>query len=93
VTDIGISKVAETQGYTRVGTVIGTPKYMSPEHAWATMSGRRATSTPRHRRVRDAHRTPPFVGAEMALMRAHTEQTPDPLRSYDAEIPRRSIGS
>jgi len=88
VTDFGISKVAETQGYTRVGTVIGTPKYMSPEQCLGydvgPASDQYALGIVAYEMLTGR---PPFVGAEMALMRAHTEQTPDPLRSIRAEIP------
>jgi serine/threonine-protein kinase len=88
VTDFGIAKVAETTGYTRVGTVVGTPAYMSPEqcmgHDVGPASDQYALGIVAYEML--AGQTP-FIGNGMAMMRAHTDQAPPPLRTTRAEVP------
>ena len=88
VTDFGIAKVAETPGYTRVGTIVGTPTYMSPEQCMGydvgPASDQYALGIVAYQML-TGH--PPFEGTGMAMMRAHTEQTPVPLRSERGDLP------
>ena len=88
VTDFGIAKVAETPGYTRVGTVVGTPAYMSPEqcmgHEVGPASDQYALGVVAYEML--SGRTP-FTGGGLALMRMHTEETPPPLRQVRDDVP------
>jgi len=88
VTDFGIAKVAETPGYTRVGAVIGTPAYMSPEQCTGAdvgpASDQYALGIVAYEML--AGKTP-FTGASLAMMRAHTDQAPPPLRPILADVP------
>ena len=76
VTDFGIAKVAEAPGYTRVGTVVGTPAYMSPEqcmgHDVGPASDQYALGIVAYEMLTGQT---PFTGSGMALMRAHTDQS------------------
>jgi serine/threonine-protein kinase len=87
VTDFGIAKVAETQGYTRVGTVVGTPAYMSPEqcmgHDVGPASDQYALGIVAYEMLSGQT---PFTGGGLALMRAHTDHDPPPLRSARADV-------
>jgi serine/threonine-protein kinase len=88
VTDFGIAKVAEAPGYTRVGTVLGTPTYMSPEQCMALdvgpASDQYSLGVVAYQML--AGRTP-FSGDAMAIMRAHTTEAPPPLSSLRADVP------
>jgi serine/threonine-protein kinase len=88
VTDFGIAKVAEAPGYTRVGTVVGTPAYMSPElcmgYDVGPASDQYALGIVAYEMIA-GH--PPFSGGGMAMMRAHTDQAPPSLRGVRAEVP------
>jgi serine/threonine protein kinase len=90
VTDFGIAKVAEAPGYTRVGTVVGTPAYMSPEqcmgHDVGPASDQYAVGIVAYEML--AGRTP-FTGTGMAMMRAHAGEPPPALRSLRADVPER----
>ena len=87
VTDFGIAKVAEAPGYTRVGTVLGTPTYMSPEQCMALdvgpASDQYSLGIVAYQML--AGRTP-FIGEAMAIMRAHTTEAPPSLRSVRADV-------
>ena len=88
VTDFGIAKVAEAPGYTRVGTVLGTPTYMSPEQCMAMDVG---PASDQYSLGIVAYQMlaghTPFIGEAMAIMRAHTTEPPPPLRSARADVP------
>ena len=88
VTDFGIAKVAETPGYTRVGTVVGTPTYMSPEQCMGydvgPASDQYALGIVAFEMLTGS---PPFGGTGMAIMRAHTDQAPPSLRAARPDIP------
>ena len=87
VTDFGIAKVAETQGYTRVGTVVGTPTYMSPEQCMGFDVGpgsdQYALGVVAYEMLTGR---PPFGGTGMAMMRAHTEQAPPSIREMRSDV-------
>jgi serine/threonine-protein kinase len=88
VTDFGIAKVAETPGYTRVGMIVGTPTYMSPEQCTGKdvcpASDQYALGIVAYEMLAGR---PPFSGNPMAMLRAHVEDAPPPLRSIHADIP------
>jgi serine/threonine-protein kinase len=90
VTDFGIAKVAETPGYTRVGTVVGTPAYMSPEQCMGydvgPASDQYALGIVAYEMLSGQT---PFTGGGLALMRAHTDHEPPPLRAARADVPER----
>jgi serine/threonine-protein kinase len=90
VTDFGIAKVAETPGYTRVGTVVGTPAYMSPEQCMGydvgPPSDQYALGIVAYEMLSGQT---PFTGGGLALMRAHTDHEPPPLRAARPDIPER----
>ena len=90
VTDFGIAKVAEAPGHTRVGTVVGTPAYMSPEqcmgHDVGPASDQYAVGIVAYEML--AGRTP-FTGSGMAMMRAHAAEAPPALRSVRPDVPER----
>jgi uncharacterized protein YjdB len=88
VTDFGIAKVAEAPGHTRIGTVVGTPTYMSPEQCLGYDVGPASDQYALGVVVYELLTgQPPFGGNGMAMMRAHTETPPPPLRRARAEIP------
>jgi serine/threonine-protein kinase len=88
VTDFGIAKIAEAPGYTLVGTVLGTPTYMSPEQCMALDVGppsdQYALGIVAYQMLA-GHA--PFSGEPMAVMRAHTSEPPPPLRSARPDVP------
>ena len=90
VTDFGIAKVAEAPGHTRVGTVVGTPAYMSPEQCMGLdvgpASDQYAVGIVAYEML--TGRTP-FTGTGMAMMRAHTGDAPPALRSLRPDVPER----
>ncbi len=88
VTDFGIAKIAEAPGYTLVGTVLGTPTYMSPEQCMALevgpQSDQYALGIVAYQMLA-GHA--PFTGDPMAVMHAHTSELPPPLRSVRGDVP------
>jgi serine/threonine-protein kinase len=88
VTDFGIAKVTEATGYTRVGTVVGTPTYMSPEQCMALdvspASDQYALGVVAYEMLTGR---PPFGGSSMAIMRAHADEAPAPIRTARADVP------
>lgn len=88
VTDFGIAKIAEAPGYTLVGTVLGTPTYMSPEQCMAMDVGppsdQYALGIVAYQLLA-GHA--PFTGEPMAVMRAHTSELPRSLRAVRPDVP------
>ncbi len=88
VTDFGIAKIAEAPGYTLVGTVLGTPTYMSPEQCMAMDVGppsdQYALGVVAYQLLA-GHA--PFTGEPMAVMRAHTSELPPSLRAVRPDVP------
>jgi len=94
VTDFGIAKIAEAPGYTLVGTVLGTPTYMSPEQCMALEVGppsdQYALGVVAYQMLA-GHA--PFAGDPMAVMRAHISELPPSLRAVRPDVPERVEGA
>src|SRR4030095_10972265 len=75
VTDLGIAKMVRAPGFPLVGTVLGTPTYMSPEQCMALEVGppsdQYALGIVAYQLLA-GHA--PFSGEPMAVVRAHTGQ-------------------
>src|SRR6185503_9739761 len=76
---------------TRVGAIMGTPLYMSPEQCgggWVdTRSDVYSLGVIAYQMLAGE---PPFAGNTSVVMRAHREQTPEDLRARARKIPKRA---
>src|SRR6266542_4442990 len=88
VTDFGIAKVAESPTHTVSGMVIGTLAYMSPEQCDAPAVGWTADQYSlgivAYEMLTGAV---PFTGSSYAVMQAHTEKPPPPIRTRRPDCP------
>ncbi len=88
VTDFGIAKVAESPNLTVTGMVIGTLTYMSPEQcdaqaaSWA--SDQYSLGVVAYEMLTG---TVPFTGSGFALMNAHVQTPPPPIRTRRPDCP------
>ena len=88
VTDFGIAKVAESPSQTVTGMVIGTPTYMSPEQcdaqavSWA--SDQYSLGIVAYEMLTG---TVPFTGSSLAVMHAHAQTPPPPIRATRPDCP------
>lgn len=78
---------------TRVGAIMGTPLYMSPEQCGGgfvdTRSDIYSLGVIAYQMLAGE---PPFAGNTSTVMRAHREQQPQHLREREAKIPKRAAG-
>jgi hypothetical protein len=78
---------------TRVGAIMGTPLYMSPEQCGGghvdTRSDIYSLGVIAYQMLAGE---PPFAGNTSTVMRAHREQTPQQLRERNNKIPKRAAG-
>jgi len=85
--------VEQTPALTRVGAIMGTPLYMSPEQCGGgyvtTRSDIYSLGVIAYQMLAGE---PPFAGNTSAVMRAHREQTPTDLRKRVNKIPKRVAG-
>jgi serine/threonine protein kinase len=84
------SSTAATSGLTRVGAILGTPLYMSPEQCRGeNLDARSDIYSMGIIAYQMLSGTPPFTGDTTAVMRAHNESQPTPLREHDGKLPKR----
>ena len=88
-----IATSPEGAALTRVGAIMGTPLYMSPEQC---SGGHVDTRSDIYSLGVIAYQMlagePPFAGNTSVVMRAHREQKPQHLRERDNKIPKRAAG-
>jgi serine/threonine protein kinase len=81
---------AATTGLTRVGAILGTPLYMSPEQCRGENLDARSDiyslGIIAYQMLAGA---PPFTGETTSVIHAHTGSQPKPLREHDAKLPKR----
>ena len=81
---------AATTGLTRVGAILGTPLYMSPEQCRGENLDARSDiyslGIIAYQMLAGA---PPFTGETTSVMRAHNESQPTSLREHDGKLPKR----
>jgi serine/threonine protein kinase len=86
-----IATSAQGSALTRVGAIMGTPLYMSPEQCGGgyvdTRSDIYSLGVIAYQMLAGE---PPFAGNTSTVMRAHREQTPQDLRERAAKVPKRA---
>jgi hypothetical protein len=84
------SSTAATSGLTRVGAILGTPLYMSPEQCRGeALDARSDIYSMGIIAYQMLSGSPPFTGETTSVMRAHNESQPTPLREHDGKLPKR----
>jgi serine/threonine protein kinase len=84
------SSTAATSGLTRVGAILGTPLYMSPEQCRGeNLDARSDIYSLGIIAYQMLSGSPPFTGQTTTVMRAHNESQPKSLREHDGKLPKR----
>jgi serine/threonine protein kinase len=89
VQELRAAQTAPADGLTRVGSILGTPIYMSPEQIKSQPPSARSDiyslGVIAYQMLAG---TPPFTGDMHQVMRDHVEQVPPPLKERRPEVPR-----
>ncbi|HEU5238349.1 MAG TPA: serine/threonine-protein kinase [Pyrinomonadaceae bacterium] len=84
------SSTVASSGLTRVGAILGTPLYMSPEQCRGerldTRSDVYSIGIIAYQMLTGS---PPFTGETTSIIRAHTENVPAPVRTFNKKLPKR----
>lgn len=84
------SSTAASSGLTRVGAILGTPLYMSPEQCRGErLDARSDVYSIGIIAYQMLTGSPPFTGETTSIIRAHTENAPAPVRSFNKKLPKR----
>lgn len=84
------SSTAATSGLTRVGAILGTPLYMSPEQCRGeALDARSDIYSLGIIAYQMLAGSPPFTGQTTTVIRAHTESQPKPVRELNGKLPKR----
>ena len=84
------SNTAVASGLTRVGAVLGTPLYMSPEQCRGEhLDARSDIYSLGIIAYQMLTGSPPFTGETSTIIRAHNESEPTPVRELNKKLPKR----
>ena len=84
------SSTVASSGLTRVGAILGTPLYMSPEQCRGErLDARSDVYSIGIIAYQMLTGSPPFTGETTSIIRAHTENTPAPVRTFNKKLPKR----
>src|SRR5207244_5678533 len=85
-----LSNLAGDTGLTRVGSVLGTPLYMSPEQCRGEhLDARSDIYSLGIIAYQMLTGSPPFTGETSTIIRAHNESEPTPVRELNKKLPKR----
>src|SRR4030095_8560485 len=89
-TAMPLSEPASDTGLTRVGAILGTPMYMSPEQCRGEhLDARSDIYSLGIIAYQMLTGKPPFTGETTTVIRAHTENPPAPVRDLNKKLPKR----